>query len=89
MDKTLNEIRKLRKEMRVALIGLENQNETSSSPIEQQIIGPNKMIINALINFLDSIERRFVSLEYILDNDINEIRSEINGIKKRLDQSSL
>lgn len=96
MDKALNEIGKLRSEMKIGFIELENQIQANGEIIRdemellrQKVQQSSESTIKIISKLSSNMEKGFLAVEGALDKDINEIRSEIKGIKKRLDQGNL
>lgn len=75
--------------MKIGFIELENQIEASSELVQKQITESNKRTVKALSDFSQKVEKGFLAVESALDKDLNDIKSEIKGIKKRLDQGNL
>lgn len=103
MDKALNEIGKLRNEMKIGFIELENQMKAGSEQTQSNIgqlqagivslrdemKGSNDRFIKTLDKFSKNVEAGFLAIEDALENDIKDIKSELSSIKSRLDKANL
>lgn len=74
MDKALNEIGKLRNEMKIGFIEVKNQ---------------IKSVVDTIDRFSQKVERGFVAIEDALDTVLAELKEEIDQIKKRLDDANI
>jgi len=103
MDKSLNEIGKLRNEMRVGFIEVENQMRAGFSGVEDRLSEVEKTIVETqkqiktvsetmsgtFEKFSQNVEKGFIAVEEALENDLNDLRSEIQSIKQRLNDANL
>lgn len=100
MDKALNEIGKLRNEMKIGFIELENQMQANdeslreeikrtSEALQENIKRTSELTIGALDKFAQKVEAGFIAVEEALDDDISEIKKELLNIRKRLDDANL
>jgi len=96
MDKSLNEIGKLRNEMRVGFIEVENQMRAGFSDLEEKLSETEKQIktvsetmSGTFEKFSQNVEKGFIAVEEALENDLNDLRSEIQSIKQRLNDANL
>lgn len=89
MEKAFNEIGKLRNEMKVGFIELENQIQSSNESLRQEMLRTSEATIKALSKFSQKVESGFLAIEEALDQDLKEIKSEISDIKKRLDDANI
>ncbi|MEM9329409.1 MAG: hypothetical protein AAGA85_27360 [Bacteroidota bacterium] len=89
MDKALNEIGKLRNEMKLGFIELENQIQNRNDQLVDQIQETSKVTVATLQRFSQSVEKGFLAVESALDKDLVDLRSEIKGIKERLDKANI
>ncbi|MEQ9297314.1 MAG: hypothetical protein RIF33_02075 [Cyclobacteriaceae bacterium] len=88
MDKALNEIGKLRNEMKVGFIEIENQLESNREML-MKIVESMGKVVETVSSFSNKVEKGFRAIEEALDNDLEQINSEISDIKKRLDKGNL
>lgn len=79
MEKALNEIGKLRNEMKVGFIELENQmksgNESIQSRLEslqKQVKDSNDLTVRSLESFSKKVETGFLAIEEALESDIRD-----------------
>lgn len=89
MSKALNEIGKLRNEMKVGFIELENQIEASNEKMVELIQFNTKSIVSAMDKMASNMEKGFLAVEEAMQEDVDRIDSEISNIKKRLDDANL
>ena len=89
MDKALNEIGRLRNEMKVGFIELENQLQSNNDSLQKKIQETSQLTIEAMERFSKKVEVGFIAVEEALENDLGVIKKEIVDIKKRLDQGNL
>lgn len=82
--------------MKIGFIELENQIQANGEIIRdemellrQKVQQSSESTIKIISKLSSNMEKGFLAVEGALDKDINEIRSEIKGIKKRLDQGNL
>jgi len=78
MDKALNEIGKLRNEMKVGCIEVKNQMENMTTKI-----------VGSLSKFSNTVEKGFIAIEEAIDEDMHDFQKEIENIKTRLDKANL
>ncbi len=96
MDKALNEIGKLRHEMKIGFIELENQMQSGSDKMQvgldklrDEMKQSNELFIKTMDKFSKNVEAGFLAVEGAIEQDLKDIRSELSEIKKRLDQGNL
>ncbi|MEQ8809859.1 MAG: hypothetical protein RIE59_12375 [Imperialibacter sp.] len=89
MDKALNEIGRLRNEMKVGFIELENQLQSNNDSLQKKIQETSQLTIEAMERFSKKVEVGFIAVEEAVENDLGVIKKEIVDIKKRLDQGNL
>jgi len=96
----LNEIGRLRNEMKVGFIELENQikanNEkimdtiiTSNQKIMETMRSTNQAIMVSISKIANNTEQGFLAVEEALEDDIKGLKEEIDDIKSRLDKANL
>lgn len=100
MNKALNEIGKLRNEMKVGFIKLENQMKAGNESLQNQVGSLQNQIklfqkemkrsvestIRTIEKFSQKVETGFIAVESALDKDLG---TEISQIKKRLDDANI
>jgi len=93
MSKALNEIGKLRNEMKVGFIELENQIQASSEKTIEKLTelmrGNTKSIVGSMEKMSKSMEKGFLAVEDAMQEDVDRVDAEIERIKKRLDDADL
>ena len=89
MDKALNEIGKLRNEMKVGFIELQSQMRSNQEKLETQMRKNTEKTMNVMEKFSNNVDKGFIAIEEALDRDLSVINKEINQIKKRLDDANI
>ncbi|MEM0940968.1 MAG: hypothetical protein AAGI25_14450 [Bacteroidota bacterium] len=99
MEKALNEIGKLRTEMHVGFIELENQISFTKDQIASTRNQMNESFIkvgDSLGKVIDTtkkiagnVERGFLAVEEAMQEDVDRIDKEIQSIKDRLDRANI
>ena len=93
MENALNEIGKLRNEMKVGFIELENQIQASSEKTIEMLTSlmrdNSNLIINSMSKMAGNMEKGFIAVEEAMQQDIDRIDGELASIKKRLDDANL
>ncbi|MEM9896032.1 MAG: hypothetical protein AAF789_06655 [Bacteroidota bacterium] len=93
MENALNEIGKLRNEMKVGFIELENQIQASSEKTIEMLTSlmrdNSNLIINSMSKMAGNMEKGFLAVEEAMQQDIDRIDGELASIKKRLDDANL
>lgn len=89
MDKALNEIGMLRNEMKVGFIELENQIRASNDKIMETMRSTNYALMESISKIAGNIEKGFLAVEDAMEDDIKNIKEEIQDIKNRLDKANL
>lgn len=100
MNKALNEIGKLRTEMKVGFIELENQMQAGNDDLkltiqrtndamQQKLSATSQAMIATMEKFASRVESGFLAVEEALEADLHDLKSEIDSIKLRLDRANL
>ncbi len=99
----LNGFDKLRNEMKLGFIKLEDQFKNSQSSADGKfneleiklnemhtsMLENDKRILSTLISFSNIVEKGFFAIEEALEKDIQTVRKDIESIKQRLDKANL
>jgi len=73
MGKALNEIGKLRNEMKVGFIELENQIQASNDRLIEMIHKNNNMIVKSMEKVANNIEKGFIAVEEAMQEDVDRM----------------
>lgn len=87
MNKVLSNVGKLRNEMRVGFMELENQLSANNDSLQKKILETSSLTISAMDRFSKKVEAGFLAVE--LEKDLSDINDEIANIKKRLDDANI
>ena len=85
MEKAFNEIGKLRSEMRVGFIEMENQLQATRDTLNVNL----GKVIDTTQKMGKHVEQGFIAIEEAMDEDFTRLEKEITQIKDRLDKANL
>ncbi|MEM0940897.1 MAG: hypothetical protein AAGI25_14070 [Bacteroidota bacterium] len=92
MEKVLNEIGKLRMDMHVGFIELENQMSSTRDQMNEsfrKVSESMSKVIDTTKKVAGNVERGFLAVEEAMQEDADRIDKEIQSIKNRLDRANI
>ena len=88
----INEIGKLRTEMKIGFIEMENQLKSTKEELVSSIQNvSNSMdhLVKGVGNLSSNVERGFLAIEEAMESDVKNIQEELSSIKERLNKDNL
>jgi len=83
MNKALNGGGKLRNEMRVGFIELENPVSANNDALKKKMQETSALTIAAMHRFSKKVDAGFLAVEDALEKDLSDTSEEISSIKKK------
>ena len=81
----INEIGKLRTEMKIGFIEMENQLKST----KDQMVAGFEQVVGITSKLSNNVERGFLAIEEAMESDVKNIQEELSSIKKRLNKANL
>ena len=88
----INEIYKLRTDMKIGFIEMENQLKSTKEELVSSIQNvSNSMdhLMKGVGNLSSNVERGFLAIEEAMESDVKNIQEELSSIKERLNKANL